>query len=156
MPIIAAGGRAGREVRGMCPDSAPEHTIVIRARHHEMDSLGHVNNAVYLNYAEEAAIAHAEHLGYGIARLRALGGILIVRRHEITYLHPAVAGDDLAVTTRVTAMAGVRATRHTTFVNVETGRLIAEANTEWVWVANDGRPRRIPDEVLAAFPAAPL
>jgi acyl-CoA thioester hydrolase len=129
------------------------YTICIRVRHHEVDLLGHVNNAVYLNYAEEAAIAHGEHAGYGIAQMREkAGGIFVVRRHEITYHHPAVAGEELAVTTRVTAMGGVRATRCTTIVSTSGGRLIAEAKTEWVWVGNEGRPRRIPEGVLAAFP----
>ena len=129
------------------------HTIQIRVRHHEMDALGHVNNAVYLNYAEECAIDHGEKVGFGIARMRELGGIFVVRRHEITYHHPAVAGDELAVTTLVTAMAGVRATRRTTIAKTADGKLVADAQTDWVWVGNEGRPRRIPEEVLAAFPA---
>ena len=139
---------------GKLRSNAVEHTIRIKVRHHEMDALGHVNNAVYLNYAEECAIAHGKHVGYGIARMREVGGIFIVHRHEITYHHPAVSGDELCITTRVTAMAGVRATRHTTIIHQANGVLVAEAKTEWVWVDNDGRPRRIPDEVLEAFPPA--
>lgn len=131
------------------------YTIRIRVRHHEMDALGHVNNAVYLNYAEEAAIAHGEHAGYDIARMREAGGIFVVHRHEITYHCPVKAGDELAVTTRVTAMAGVRATRRTTLVDVARQKLVAEATTEWVWIGHDGRPRRIPEQVLAAFAPTP-
>ena len=57
----------------------------VRVRHYEMDALGHVNNAIYLNYVEEAAVEHARRLGYDEARWRTLGGTWVVRRHEIEY-----------------------------------------------------------------------
>lgn len=40
----------------------------LRVRHHEMDALGHVNNAVYQHYLEQAAVEHAESLGFTLAR----------------------------------------------------------------------------------------
>ena len=126
-----------------------EHTIHVRVRHHEMDALGHVNNAVYLHYVEEAAIEHGRARGYDEARWRALGGNWVVRRHEITYHAPAVAGDDLDVTTRIVGLDGIRGTRRTTIER--DGRLLVEATTEWVYVGLDGRPKRVPPEVTADF-----
>src|SRR5438552_1058780 len=99
-------------------------TIRVRVRHYEMDSLGHVNNAVYLNYAEEAAIEHARQLGFDEARWRELGGAWVVRRHEIDYRLAAVAGDELDVTTGITAMNRVSATRRTTMVRVADGEVV--------------------------------
>ena len=125
------------------------HTLRLRVRHYEMDALGHVNNAVYLQYAEEAAVEHARAIGFDEARWRELGGALVVRRHEIDYKLPAVAGDDLDVTTRVASVDRVRATRRTTIER--DGVLLAEAVTEWVLVGLDGRPRRLPAEVVDAF-----
>jgi acyl-CoA thioester hydrolase len=126
-----------------------EHTIVVRVRHHEMDALGHVNNAVYLNYVEEAAIEHGRARGYDEARWRSLGGNWVVRRHEIDYKAPAVAGDELRVTTRIVSLDRTRGTRRTMIER--DGALLVEAATEWVWVDFEGRPRRIPPEVLADF-----
>jgi acyl-CoA thioester hydrolase len=128
-----------------------EHTIRLRVRHHEMDALGHVNNAVYLNYVEEAAIEHGRARGYDEARWRELGGTWVVRRHEIEYRVPAVAGDELVVTTRVLALDRTRGTRRTTIER--DGVVLVEATTEWVWIGLDGRPRRIPPAVLADFQA---
>jgi acyl-CoA thioester hydrolase len=128
------------------------HSITVRVRHHEMDALGHVNNAVYLNYVEEAAIDHGRVRGYDEARWRELGGSWVVRKHEITYRAPAVAGDELVVTTRVVALDRTRGTRRTTIER--DGILLVEAATEWVWVGPDGRPRRIPPEVLADWAPA--
>ena len=128
-----------------------EHTIRLRVRHHEMDALGHVNNAVYLHYVEEAAVEHARRLGYDEARWRGLGGTWVVRRHEIEYRVPAVAGDDLDVTTRIVGMERARGIRRTEIVRARDGALLAEVTTQWIWIDLEGRPRRVPSEVLADF-----
>jgi acyl-CoA thioester hydrolase len=146
-----------------------------RVRHHEMDALGHVNNAVYLNYLEQAGIEHSTALGYDAERLRELGGLFIARRHEIEYLRPALAGDLLQVVTWIGEQRGAQAVREYVL-----GRLdqregvpadhflapgfalpdapLVRARTHWVWVGvADGRPRRPPPELRAAFqrPALP-
>ena len=121
-------------------------------RSYELDSNGHVNNAVYLGYAEELATLHAERLGFGRAWAQANGGLWVVRRHEITYLLPAGYGDELELETQVEEMRGARAVRRTTMRLLPGGRPAVEMRTEWVWVrASDGRPQRLPDALLAAF-----
>jgi acyl-CoA thioester hydrolase len=133
------------------PSTRFSHTMRVRVRHYEMDALGHVNNAVYLHYVEEAAVEHARRLGFGADRLRELGGAWVVRRHEIEYRRPAVAGDELDVTTRVVSVDRMRGTRRTTITRVGDGAPIADALTEWIWIGNDGRPRRLPAEAVAMF-----
>ena len=128
-----------------------QHSMRVSVRYYEMDPLGHVNNAVYLHYAEEAAIEHSRRLGFGEARWRELEGAWVVRRHEIDYHRPAVAGDELEVTTRVESITQVRATRRTSIVRLNDNVLVAEAVTHWVWVGLDGRPRRLPRELIAAL-----
>jgi acyl-CoA thioester hydrolase len=127
----------------------------IRVRHYEMDALGHVNNAVYLHYVEEAAIEHARQLGFDEAHWRELGGTWVVRRHEIDYRLPAVAGDELDVTTRILSIERASGMRRTTIVRVVDGALIAEALTHWVWIGLDGRARRVPAEVVAIMVGPP-
>jgi len=51
----------------------------LRVRHYEMDALGHVNNAVYQNYLEQAAIEHSESLGFTLERYWELGGLFVLR-----------------------------------------------------------------------------
>jgi acyl-CoA thioester hydrolase len=127
------------------------HTIRLRVRHHDMDVQGHVNNAVYLHYVEEAAIEHAGLIGFGAERLRELGGTWVVHRHAITYRRPAVAGDELDVTTTIASLERTRGIRRTTIAR--RGELLAEAETEWVWVGIDGRPRRLPAEAVEIYAA---
>ena len=79
-------------------------TTQLRVRHYEMDAIGHVNNSVYQNYLEQAAIEHSEHLGLSLELYRELSGVFVMRRVEIDYLRPAVAGDRLDITTWIQQM----------------------------------------------------
>ena len=146
----------------------------VRVRFHEVDSLGHVNNAAYVNYLEQAAIDHATFLGLDIDRLRALGGVFVARRHDITFLRPAYAGDVLRIVTWLDEPKGARVSRNYRVIResddvrqvpwlgapvadrrgVPNDRLVVRATTEWVFAGPTGMPRRIPSEVVELFGAA--
>lgn len=118
-------------------------------RGYELDSRGHVNNAVYLSWAEEIATAHAEAAGYGRAWSEGQGGGWVIRRTDITYHRPAVYGDEIEVTVQVELVKGVRGIRRTTMARTSDGQLLAEVLTEWVWVRlTDGRPTPVPKELV--------
>jgi acyl-CoA thioester hydrolase len=122
-----------------------------RVRSYELDSNGHVNNAVYLAYAEEVAVLHAEALGFGRAWTTVQGGAWVVRKHEIVYHQPALYGDDLELTTTLVSMRGARGIRETSITRAD-GTRLADITTEWVWVrASDGRPTRVPTALIDAF-----
>src|SRR5215218_11320011 len=95
---------------GAIPDpEASAFEVYIRVRFHEVDSLGHVNNATYLNYLEQAAIDHAAAAGFSEDALREVGGVFVARRHEIDYLQPAKANDLLRVVTWPVELGAARA-----------------------------------------------
>ena len=158
--------------RGSVPDAGvPAFETFVRVRFHEVDALGHVNNAAYLNYLEQAAIDHATFLGLDLPQLQGLGGVFVARRHEIMFLKPVFAGELLRVVTWLGEPRGARVDRHylvskespSTTEVVVAGRpatnssmpadeaVVARAATEWVFANNQGRPRRIPDEVVQLF-----
>ena len=144
-------------------------------RWHELDPLGHANNATYLNYLEQAAIDHAAAAGFPTDRLRAEhGAVFIARRHEVDYLRPALADDWQRVATWGVAMTGARAVRAYEIVRLPreevadgpprddlvapdavpppSGEVLLRARTEWAFVdVSSGRPRRIPSGLRAAF-----
>jgi acyl-CoA thioester hydrolase len=142
----------------------------VRVRFNEVDSLGHVNNAVYLVYLEQAAIDHAVAAGLGVDRLAAFGGAFLAYRHEIVYLRPAFAGDVLRILTWLGESQGARVTRFyvivkdeephapSVFGKLRRGRdvvvgeaMVVRASTEWVFANTRGRPQRIPPELMRLF-----
>src|ERR671911_1849908 len=151
----------------------PAFETFFRVRFHEVDALGHVNNAAYLNYLEQAAIDHATYLGLDLPRLQGLGGVFVARRHEIEFLRPTFAGDILRVITWLGEPRGARVDRRYLVFRepssvpegVVAGRpmpdgsmpardgLVARATTEWVFANNQGQPRRIPEEIVHIFRA---
>ena len=126
-----------------------DFTLRWPVRGYELDSNGHVNNAVYLSWAEELATAHAEAAGYGREWSVSRGGGWVIRRTEITYHRPAVYGDEVELTVRVELVKGARGVRRTTISRVADGVRLAEVLTEWVWVRlSDGRPVPAPPELV--------
>jgi acyl-CoA thioester hydrolase len=120
-----------------------------RVRSYELDQNGHVNNAVYLNYAEALTVEHAEASGYGRAWAEARGGAWVVRRHEVEYLRAARMGDELDLVVRVELVRGVRGVRRTTIARAADAMAVAEVLSEWVWLRlTDGRPARVPGELV--------
>jgi acyl-CoA thioester hydrolase len=121
-----------------------EHEIEVRFR--DCDAMGHVNNAVYLTYLEQARFAHWQ-------RLTGTSGIprsFILARVECDYRAPATAGDRLLVRLRVVAVGESSFTFEYEIVNGRTRATVATART--VQVMYDyatGRPTRIPDDVRA-------
>lgn len=147
----------------------------VKVRFAECDPLGHVNNAVYLNYLEQVAIDHATALGWSSAALLAkVGALFVARRHEIDYLQPAYESDLLRVRTWPVEMRGARGYRvyDISRVDPDEDRLalvdrlllpdelipiprsetIVAARTEWAFVnPTTGRPVRIPSVVTGDF-----
>jgi acyl-CoA thioester hydrolase len=133
------------------PQDPWRYTARIPVRQYELDQNGHVNNAVYLNWAEQVAIDHVEALGYGREWTQAHGGGWVVREHHVTYHQPVLYGDVVLVTTLPQKLAGVRGTRRTEIHRESDGALVTEATTEWIFVRADGRPARVPAEMLEVW-----
>jgi acyl-CoA thioester hydrolase len=128
------------------------YTVRIAVRQYELDVLGHVNNAVYLNWIEHVAIEHVEALGFGHDWSLAHGGTWVVREHHVTYRRPVAYGDVVLVTTLPQRWSGARGLRRTEIHREADGALMTEALTHWVWIrTGDGRPARAPAELLAIF-----
>jgi acyl-CoA thioester hydrolase len=134
------------------PVSALRFTSRYPVRQHELDLLGHVNNAVYLNWIEQVAIDHVEAMGFGRDWSLAQGGGWVVREHRVTYHRPLRYGDVVLATTMPEELGGVRGIRRTEIRRESDGELTTEAWTEWIWVRlATGRPARVPADLLERF-----
>lgn len=131
-------------------------TTRLQVRHYEMDSLGHVNNAVYQHYLEHAAIEHSEAMGFTLNSYQELGGLFVLRKIEMDYLYPAYAGDSLEITTWLAEMRGTRIIRRYEIHRLQTephpSQLILTAEALWVWIDQTLlRPKPIPKSLVMAF-----
>ncbi|MFM2418110.1 MAG: hypothetical protein RL385_2833 [Pseudomonadota bacterium] len=116
----------------------------------DIDELGHANNVVWVRWVNEAAIAHAAHVGMGPLACIALSLVWVVRRHDIAYLLPAFEGEALEATTWAHTLKGATSARRTIFTRG--GKLLARAETTWALLdTKSGRPTRIPAAVLTAY-----
>ena len=127
-----------------------EITVIFR----DLDSLGHVNNAVYLTYLETARLAYWAEV-VGMRRLEELG--VILARAEVDFRSPAFFGETLRVGVRATSLKRSSFAMH--FRIVASGpdgsaepRVVAEARK--VLVSYDysvRRPAPIPESLRAAL-----
>ena len=129
---------------------APRFTRTLSVEPEHIDVLGHVSNQVYLAWLLAAAEDHSSAVGLSWARYREIGGVFVVRRHELDYLAPAFVGEQVQVETWISGHARASSTRAYTIHRGE--RCLMRAQTKWAFIDLDsGRPTRIPAEVLEAF-----
>lgn len=122
-----------------------------------IDVQNHVSNVAVVDWINTSAWQHSIAAGFDTARYTQLGGMWVVRRHEISYHAPALLGDAIECTTWIQTMTKVTAERHHRIHRPADGQLIAEAINLWAWVDRaTARPRRIPADLREAFNAAKL
>jgi acyl-CoA thioester hydrolase len=123
-----------------------------RVRHYECDAYGHVNNANYLRYMQEAALDASAAAGYDLARHAALGTQWLVRYTDIEYFSPLKYGESVVVRTWVQDIRRVRSQRVYDLTRAGTGERVARAVTDWVYINTaTGQPVTVPLELIAAF-----
>jgi acyl-CoA thioester hydrolase len=128
------------------------HVHTLRVRHYECDPYGHVNQANYLRYMQEAAFGASAAAGYDLARYEAIDRLWLVRETQIEYLRPLRYGDTIQIKTWVSDFRRVRSRRAYEVRHHGSGKLVARASTDWVYLQlSTGRPATIPPEMVTAF-----
>ena len=129
-----------------------------RARHRvrwiELDALGHMNNAAYLDVLMQGALDVLHDLGWPIERLTAAGNAPWVAQGDIEYLDEVRAGDSLETTTWFGGK-GDGLDVYQTAMRVADERPVARAKTTWCWghVRTDA-PAPVPHGLAAAVSSA--
>lgn len=128
------------------------HVHTLRVRHYECDPYGHVNQANYLRYMQEAAFGASAAAGYDLDRYEAIDRLWLVRETEIEYLRPLRYGDTVQIKTWVSDFRRVRSRRAYELRHDGSSKLVARASTDWVYLQlSTGRPATIPPEMKTAF-----
>ena len=130
----------------------PTFSLTFTAAPEHIDELGHVNNAVWVRWIQQVAVAHWD----AVADPKHKDAYYwVVVRHEIDYLRAAVAGDTITARTWVgDAPQGARFDRFMEFTGPD-GKVCVRAKTQWAIIDKSlGRPVRVPTEVIAPFMTA--
>jgi acyl-CoA thioester hydrolase len=127
----------------------PVFELTLTAAPEHIDELGHVNNAVWVQWIQQVAVAHWDSVADALHKD---AYYWVVVRHEIDYLRPAKAGDQVTARTWVAdAPQGARFDRFVEFTGAG-GKTCVRAKTQWAIIDKAlGRPIRVPAEVVAPF-----
>ena len=122
-----------------------QHSIAIEAS--DIDFMGHVNNANYLKWVQDAVIAHWERFAPSEALATHLW---VALKHEITYRKPAFIDDDVIAEVLLKNVHGARAFYRTIIKRGE--EVLAEVESSWCCVdAQTQRPVRLAKDIISRF-----
>ena len=130
------------------PEGYPVSETRIGVRTSELDSFGHVNHAVYLNYFEHARFEALKRAGFPWDVLGERRWAIFVVRIEVDYLAEAGREDELLISTWADSF------RRTSMVLAQemvrddgSNTPVARARVTAVWIGPDRRPMRVPEDV---------
>ncbi len=113
----------------------------------DIDFMGHVNNARYLSWVQDAVLAHWQKLAPPEA---VANHLWIALKHEITYRKPAFLNDDVIATVILERVHGARAFYETIIKRGED--VLAEVKSSWCCIDSaTHRPARIAADIVAYF-----
>lgn len=125
------------------------HPIAVQPE--DIDFMGHVNNAHYLKWVQEAVVAHWEKIAPPSAVAEHLW---VALKHEITYRKPAFLDDPIIATVIVEKVQGARAFYETLIKRGE--EVLAEVKSSWCCLDSATlRPARIAQDIAERFLAKP-
>ena len=127
--------------------NALPHSYPIGIDPADIDFMGHVNNASYLKWVQEAVLSHWRRLAPPEA---VAAHLWVALKHEITYRKPTFLGDDVIATVLLEKVQGVRAFYETVIKRGD--EVLAEVRSSWCSVdAETLRPARLAANVVERF-----
>jgi acyl-CoA thioester hydrolase len=121
------------------------HPVEIAAS--DIDFMGHVNNAHYLRWVQDAVVAHWRRFAPDDA---VAAHLWVALKHEITYRKPAFLDDEVIATTVLQKVEGARAFYDTLIKRGE--EVLAEVKSSWCCLdAETLRPVRVAKDLAAKF-----
>jgi YbgC/YbaW family acyl-CoA thioester hydrolase len=126
--------------------------INLSVRSYELDSFGHVNNAIYLQYFEVARCALLQDAGLPFPEIQRAGIQIVIADATIKYLSPAFFTDDLSITCVCESSTGASVTFTYTVECQNRNKRIATGSTKGVCIDKlTGKPRRWPEPFQLIF-----
>ncbi len=131
------------------PEGRPVFQQTFEPSPDDIDANGHVNNVVYLRWAQDLGVAHWQSVAP--VQLQATFA-WVALRHVVDYRRELKLGESALGRTWVEDAA--QGPRFDRFIRLDhaSGPMCAQVQTTWVLIEQaTGRPRRVPDGVVALF-----
>lgn len=137
-------------------DFGSPFTLALSPTPEHIDGLGHTNNAVYVQWCEQAGWAHSEALGLSLADYRRLDRAMAIREGHYDYLLPSFEGEALILGTWLTASDGkLTMERRFQLRRASDGATLVRGRWQLVCIAiSSGQPKRMPAEFVQIYDAA--
>ena len=133
-------------------DAPQPHVLAVDVTEAHIDLMRHVNNVHYLQWLENVAWDHSVALGMRPEDYTRLGQGMVVRRHELDYLVPALLGDRVLLATWIVGLDKLSLHRRYQFVRASDGATLFRGATHFVCVEiESGRVRRMPPEFTQVY-----
>lgn len=118
----------------------------LKVRSYELDSQGHVNYGVYLNYLEYARVQTMEQLGIPFQEYIKKKKFIVIAEVNVKYLAPAYMGDELEITLEGIKTGRASFTFRQEIIRKKDGRRIIDAVLTGVFVNEEGKPVYIDED----------
>lgn len=147
LPALPIALRPGCALRAARPFTSQRYV-----QHYEIDPTGHANNAVYVNWVEQARQDALGAAGWPLDRLASEGLAFCPVARDIEYYQSALDGMPLRIISRAAAATRTRVAWEQDVYAAASGDLLAR---DYVVAAcldtATGRPRRLPDALRHAL-----
>ena len=133
-------------------DAPRPHVLAVDVTTAHIDLMRHVNNVHYLQWLENVAWSHSESLGMRQEDYTRLGHGMVVKRHELDYVAPALLGDRVLLGTWIVGLDRLSTHRRYQFVREADGATLFRGATHFVCVEiASGKVRRMIPEFAETY-----
>ena len=135
----------------MSRNKSKKYYFELQARGYELDSYGHVNNAVFLNYAEQARWDLFNRLGL-LDQLITDEKKIVIVENNFQYRKQVKLFDEIVVVTQMEKSSNFLLFRHV-LINKKTEKPVTRAMVKTVFLDKNNKPCDIPKSLLDTFTA---
>jgi acyl-CoA thioester hydrolase len=125
----------------------PFCTYEITADSNHIDSNQHINNIIYLQWMQDAAIEHVIKAGV-LEATKPLNVTWFAKKHTIEYIAQGFEGDQIKVITWVQELTAISTLRKYHIYRKADNKLLCKGETRWVMINTEkSKPKKIPKEI---------
>jgi len=118
----------------------------------DIDGLQHTNNAVYVQWCQQAAWAHSAKLGLREVDYQTLDRAMAIRHSEYDYIFASSEGEELVLATWLTKSQGLSMERCFQLLRKRDGETILRGKWQLVCIEiSSGKPKRQPPVFLEVY-----